>query len=314
MYQPSTLVVDLTYRCNSPCRYCRWSTRSNSEGKADRSVHDICLDAATLRALGTQRVVFSGGEPLLHPYINAILGYYAGVVEQRVVITNGALLSAGRRCELTAAGATGFAFSLDTVTPERYFAARGWGASHLRRVCSNLEAAAADRSGIELGINAVVTRPTAAWPVIRELLEYARSLELDCVKFQPVFDDGFLAKSAPWLALGRDDAANLSRIAQELGQFDALPTNPPAFWWDLAILARGERLKGARCGLGALTALATPGRLARCYWVPAADMHSTVTPSSESIQQSLAALDVAKPVCEVRSACFCLQSINHAWS
>ncbi len=50
---------------------------------------EVLVPKETLAALETQRVVISGGEPLLHPEINEILGYYHDLVDDVVVITNG---------------------------------------------------------------------------------------------------------------------------------------------------------------------------------------------------------------------------------
>ncbi len=101
-----TLVVDVTYRCNSPCAYCRWGS-SHTERRADRNLEEVMVPHESLRALGTRRVVLSGGEPLLFPDLAQVLAYYSAVVPERVVISNGLLLDSGLREKLLAAGATG---------------------------------------------------------------------------------------------------------------------------------------------------------------------------------------------------------------
>jgi pyruvate-formate lyase-activating enzyme len=308
-----TTIIDLTYRCNSPCRYCRWGS-PQSQGRRDLPLDAVLLPPATLQALGTSRVVFSGGEPLLYPHLENVLRYYARYIEQRVVITNGLLLNDKKRRALRSAGATGFAFSIDSVSPQLYFATRGWRAPQLERVIANVRRAAAGAEDLELGINAVVSRPTANWRCVDELLAFASSLALATVKFQPVFDDGYLSSSAPWLALDSRDVPNLVLIADRVADVGCVETNPPGFWRDLAAMAAGERLDGRRCGLGADIVLATAQRLARCYWVPAADMGSVSSPA-ETLRNagSLAVLAAAKPRCHVDARCFCLQKLAHKW-
>lgn len=309
-----TLVVDLTYRCNSPCRYCRWGN-PKTEGRRDLPLDSVLLPAETLRTLGTTRVVFSGGEPLLYPHLDDVLRYYARHVESRVVITNGLLLGDDRRRKLRSAGANGFAFSIDTTMPHLYFATRGWRGEQLSRVLANVQRTAEDAhaEGMELGINAVVSRPTANWASVGALLAFGSSINVVRVKFQPVFDDGHLSRSAPWLALDIRDVPNLLLIADGVGRVEGVETNPPAFWRDVAALAAGSPLDGGRCGLGADTVLVTDGRLARCYWVPAADLGSTASTKPVREHEGVAALADAKPRCHVDARCFCLQDLSHGW-
>lgn len=312
MESERTAVIDLTYRCNSPCRYCRWGN-SRTEGRRDLPLDLVLLPSATLQSLGTSRVVFSGGEPLLYPHLDKVLRYYAQHVEQRVIITNGLLLTDDTRRKLHSAGATGFAFSIDAVSPERYFATRGWSGQQLARVLQNLRRAAESKE-LELGINAVVSRPTADWVCVGELLALGSSLELDRVKFQPVFDDGYLSHSAPWLALNHSDVPNLLWIADRVAHGEGVNTNPPGFWRDLAAMADGKQLEASRCGLGEDTVLVAGGRLARCYWVPSADVGSIPNAAGELRQhESIAELTDAKPRCQVDSRCFCLQKLSHGW-
>lgn len=260
-------------------------------------------------------MVFSGGEPLLYPALGRILEYYKQHVPARVVITNGLLLSEGRRRDLSHAGATGFAFSIDSVSPERYFAARGWRSEQLARVLANLRAAsnAAKGEELEVGVNAVVTRANAIWESVCELLDLATSLNLTCVKFQPLFDNGFLGRSAPWLALDSRSVADLEEIASGIDGHVGVATNPAGFWRDLAVLVAGRPLDPLQCGLGGGTVLLARGRLARCYWVPDADLTFSSVGRGE-VEGSALRLEAAKPQCNVDARCFCMQSMAHEWS
>jgi pyruvate-formate lyase-activating enzyme len=309
-----TLIVDLTYRCNSPCRYCRWGN-PKTEGRRDLPLDSVLVPPETLQILGTSRVVFSGGEPLLYPHLDDVLRYYARHVEGRVVITNGLLLGDDRRRKLRSAGANGFAFSIDTTVPRLYFATRGWRGEQLARVLGNVQRAAkaAEAEGLELGINAVVSRPTASWASVGALLAFGSSINVARVKFQPVFDDGHLSRFAPWLALDPRDVPNLLVIADGVGCLEGVNTNPPAFWRDIAAMAAGSPLDGGQCGLGRDTVLVTDKRLARCYWVPAADLGSTDSTGLIREHEGVAALADAKPRCRVDARCFCLQDLSHGW-
>jgi molybdenum cofactor biosynthesis enzyme MoaA len=306
----STLVVDVTYRCNSPCLYCQWGTPSLR--KPDRPIEEVCVPARTIAALKVNKVVLSGGEPALNPSLARILEYYSGLVSERLVITNGLLMDHDMRARLLAAGATAFTFSIDSVNPKRFAANRGLPAKSLARIVENLQDASEGRS-FGLGLNAVVTSATASDASVHELLTFAASLKLDFVRFSPVFDDGHVGSNAPHLRLGHADAARLESIAALVASYAPLPTNPPGFWRDLAALARGESLPGNACGLGDEMALLLPTRLVRCYWVASADIGPAARISPEHALRSTSALNAAKPTCAVDSRCFCLQSMDHEW-
>src|SRR6187402_2457989 len=55
-----------TSRCNSRCLSCDWWKCS---GDGDLTMQEIDEVAAALPALGTELVLFSGGEPLLRPEV-----------------------------------------------------------------------------------------------------------------------------------------------------------------------------------------------------------------------------------------------------
>ncbi len=62
-----------------------------------------------------ERIVFSGGEPLLHPNFREIVGYYGKSVNEVVMITNGLLLDDKRLDDYCDQGLTGVTFSLDST-------------------------------------------------------------------------------------------------------------------------------------------------------------------------------------------------------
>lgn len=310
-----TLIVDVTYRCNSPCFYCQWGD-SATPGREDCSDTDVLISDDILKELKIERVVFSGGEPLLRRDLESILRHYSSTVRERVVITNGLLLEEDRARELLLAGATGFAFSVDSFDADTYKATRGWPEETFRRVLRNLEGAAErrDKRSFELGINCTVASCNSNWNNVREVLKKASDLQLDYVKFLPVFDDGYLGRRAPHLRLGKREIAALEEIAEKL-PLDTVKTNPPGFWLDLADLARSRVIPGDECGLGELAALAVRGRVSRCFWVPDADIGDSGAPLAPGkARRSLSLLEQAKRTCRVGPHCFCLQTIDHEWS
>ena len=84
----TSLVVDVTYLCNYTCNYCRWGS-SDTPGRVHHPLDNILADPLELEAIGVERVILSGGEPMLHPEILQIVSHYSRLVEDVILITNG---------------------------------------------------------------------------------------------------------------------------------------------------------------------------------------------------------------------------------
>ena len=101
-------------RCNLACTYCNEFDDFSKPVPADEMFRRI----DRLGAMGTAAVTISGGEPLLHPELDAIIarirknGMLAGM------ITNGYLLVADRIERLNRAGLEHLQISIDNVQPD----------------------------------------------------------------------------------------------------------------------------------------------------------------------------------------------------
>jgi MoaA/NifB/PqqE/SkfB family radical SAM enzyme len=101
-------------RCNLACEYCNEYDDFSKPVPLDEMFRRI----DKLGALGTSVITISGGEPLLHPELDAIIarirknGIIAGM------ITNGYLLVADRIQRLNRAGLEWLQISIDNVTPD----------------------------------------------------------------------------------------------------------------------------------------------------------------------------------------------------
>jgi MoaA/NifB/PqqE/SkfB family radical SAM enzyme len=264
--QESTMVLDITYLCNATCRYCRWGNPTTA-GRTHRETESLLLPAESIRSLGTQRVVLSGGEPRLHPDIEKILSHYHELVDDVVVITNGYGLDEAEIIRLLGAGATGITVSLDSVFPEVALLTRATSKTLHAGVMRGLERIAKLRLDFELGINSVVSHPTANWRNVEALFELGHRLDVDFIKFQPILDDGFAGSNARDLLLSDADRPSLTEVASMLPTTERPPTNPVGFWLDLADVAGGESLKPGACGLGARQSIVTMDSFAICYWL-----------------------------------------------
>ena len=311
-----TVGIDITYRCNARCRYCRWGDGRTGE-RGHLGMDDVLVRAETLRDLGARRVVLSGGEPRLHPEIGRILGHYAGLVDDVIVITNGYGLGPREVRRLLGAGATGVTVSLDSVDAGASARARLTPPGTHAKILDSIREIASEVHGFEFGINATVSHATSDWASAGGLLGFAGDVGMDFVKFQPLFDDGYASGSAPDLLLTGEDAAGLEDVADRLGEaHEGFPlTNPPGFWRDVAAMCSGRPPAGSACGLGARQALSTGGRLAMCYWVEGST-YGRVSDGigSGDILRVQGGFGGLKRRCEVDFHCFCTQRIDHVWS
>jgi MoaA/NifB/PqqE/SkfB family radical SAM enzyme len=103
-----------TRRCNLSCAYCNEYDRVSSPVPTAEMLRRI--DA--LAALGTEIITFSGGEPLLHPDLDALIRRIRSHGRIATLITNGYLLSPDRIRQLNRAGLEHLQISIDNVQPD----------------------------------------------------------------------------------------------------------------------------------------------------------------------------------------------------
>ncbi len=101
-------------RCNLSCAYCNEYDKVSSPVPAVEMLRRIDL----LAALGTGIITFSGGEPLLHPDLDALIRRLRAHGAIATLITNGYLLSPERIQRLNRAGLEHLQISIDNVQPD----------------------------------------------------------------------------------------------------------------------------------------------------------------------------------------------------
>ena len=101
-------------RCNLDCSYC------NEYDKVSNPVPlDVMLRRVDLLAdLGTTIITLSGGEPTLHPDLDAIIRRIRERGSMATLITNGYLLTVDRIKELNRAGLDYLQISIDNLLPD----------------------------------------------------------------------------------------------------------------------------------------------------------------------------------------------------
>ena len=103
-----------TRRCNLSCTYCNEFDDFSKPVPAEEMKRRIDL----LANLRTSIISFSGGEPLLHPELDALIQHIRGRGSIAGMITNGYLLTADRIKKLNRAGLEHMQISIDNVMPD----------------------------------------------------------------------------------------------------------------------------------------------------------------------------------------------------
>jgi MoaA/NifB/PqqE/SkfB family radical SAM enzyme len=102
-------------RCNIDCDYCNEYDKVSDPVPSPTMVDRL----DKLADLGTSVVSFSGGEPLLHPDLDVLIGRIRERGMMAGLITNGFLLSPRRIQALNAAGLDFMQISIDNVVPDQ---------------------------------------------------------------------------------------------------------------------------------------------------------------------------------------------------
>jgi len=101
-------------RCNLACTYCN----EFDAVSAPVPLPEMRKRVDLLANLGTTIITISGGEPMLHPELDAIIRHIRRRGSIATLITNGYLLTAERIHRLNRAGLDYLQISIDNVTPD----------------------------------------------------------------------------------------------------------------------------------------------------------------------------------------------------
>lgn len=101
-------------RCNLACTYCNEYDKDSPPVPTDEMLRRI----DRLGELGTSIITFSGGEPTLHPDLDALIRRARERGAIATIITNGYLLTPERIKRLNAAGLDYLQISIDNVQPD----------------------------------------------------------------------------------------------------------------------------------------------------------------------------------------------------
>jgi radical SAM protein with 4Fe4S-binding SPASM domain len=117
-YLPLEVTLWLTYRCNAHCSFCIFTNEKNRRealSAGELSLEQIYRILDNLAALGTRRIMITGGEPTLRDDLVDIVAYATGHKIRTGIFTNGSLLNHSLTEGLVAAGIDTICISLDAA-------------------------------------------------------------------------------------------------------------------------------------------------------------------------------------------------------
>lgn len=315
------LIIDICYECNSSCNYCQWS-KNNYRKFKEIHLNDLLIPLESLRALNIDRIVLSGGEPTLSKYIQEVVKYYNQLELPIRIISNGILLNQNKIKLFSNMGIKEIVFSVDTLSIENNRMLSSNQSILFKKILDNLKNISAIRRDSPsivsfLGLNVVLTSVNCNWYEIEKIISYSQINTIDQVKFQPVFDDGYLSYNAPTLNLTKKNLKDLDMIYLNFRnkKYNSNFTNNIEFWRDLKNLIEGKILIPNKCAMRNNSVLLHEGLLKFCFWC----QHTIYGKSSTLFSHKLINNVREKftknlESCVVKPHCFCLQPINHKWS
>jgi len=311
------MVIDVTYVCNYSCNYCRWGS-SDTPGRSHQKLEEILVDQKELESIGVERIVLSGGEPLLHPNIDQIVHHFSNIVEDVILITNGWLANLSKIQTMIDCGLTGVAFSIDSVESSILLASRDMTAIQIERSLTNFKMISNARTrneiDIELGINCVVSSANCSIKSISNLLQWSVEHDLDYVNFNMIFDDGYSGKNAPELLLTRTHTNQILDVANFLqSQPPKIHTNSYKFWLTMAAMLNGSKLDGTSCGLKDRQTLLYKGKYHFCAWLENPTLGKVGATNLDTVAKARDSFQEASRDCFTGPHCHCLQTTSHEW-
>ncbi|MBV8503167.1 MAG: radical SAM protein [Paucibacter sp.] len=301
------LTLYLSERCNSRCISCDW-WRS---GQRDFSVQMLERQLPALRRLGTEVVMLSGGEPLLHPewmHIATLLRRH-GI---RPWLLSSGLAVAKHAAEI-AHLFDSVTVSLDAADAARY--ARIRGVDGFEAVCRGVSAMA------ELGrpVSVRTTVQSANYRELPQIARLARLLGAASISFLAADVGagsafGRHGEASPEIALGHEDLPVLEAVLEELAEFEAdgFVLESRAKLQRLAayfraLLGEGE-FPPVRCNAPEFSAvMEADGALRPCFFIPGSQLgvEEPLDERLNSVQQTSLRADIRagqRPECRT---CVC---------
>ena len=166
-HRPSLISWNLTKMCNLRCPHCYLDAGKKAENELTTTECFALIDE--MKALGTEMLILTGGEPLLRKDIYDIAKYASERGIWVVMGTNGVLITDKVVQRIVECGVKGVGISIDSIDPEKHNGFRG-GPESWEYSVRALEICRAH--GLEVLIQTTITE--ANYNEIPQLIDFAR--------------------------------------------------------------------------------------------------------------------------------------------
>lgn len=213
---PLFATLAVTYRCNYRCEMCDLPQRAGR----DPDLRTLRQRIDTLAARGALALGITGGEPLLHPDLSAIIEHAHARGMLVHLNTNGSRLTAQRAAALAAAPLHSINISLDGARAGTHDPLRGVPGS-FAEIEASVRALLAARRGSQPRVGLVMAVSRENFDEIPEFVARARILGVDTAGFLPHHD--FVRHPQPF---GPGEMQRLQQLAHRVA---ASVDNSPAY-------------------------------------------------------------------------------------
>ncbi len=186
IWGPRIVQIEITNRCNLTCNMCqRWQWSIQSHTLPLKRLTSLCSE---LKEMGTETIIFSGGEPLLRNDLQDIINKLSKFKIKLCIFTNGTFMPESLIKTLIN-NEVSVCFSLDGSTPHTYAKIRGTRV-HFKKVIKNIESYVKVRDSqingqeIVTGINFTLQKLNAH--EILSIAQLADKLGVDYLRYELV--------------------------------------------------------------------------------------------------------------------------------
>lgn len=218
-FYPSTATVAITKACQCDCIHCSASEFMRS-GRRPVTKEEMFSLIDQAQELGVNNIVFTGGEPLLHPHILDFIRHVDYEEARPMMFTNGLGLTDERIEELLEAGLYSMMVSLDSVDPNRHDEWRRMPGCWQRAVDG---ARRAREAGLLVGFSTYADPEKVRNGELEEMLELTRECNLhELTIFDTVPTGRFLDLDESRL-LSEEDKLYIKEFSQKANEAEGLP-------------------------------------------------------------------------------------------
>jgi MoaA/NifB/PqqE/SkfB family radical SAM enzyme len=117
---PLTVIMALTYRCQCDCEHCSVDHYRSQTGRCEMTTEEIKKYIDDIVCLGSVKLNFFGGEPLVRPDLSELIRHAAAQKIFVFVDTNGFLLDHAMAKEMKQSGVSCISVSLDSFDEKKH--------------------------------------------------------------------------------------------------------------------------------------------------------------------------------------------------